>query len=285
MNKFVKAIAAIAAATICAVPMMNTINASAATYLVGDINLDGKIDASDYNLCKNYVNGSTATKESLRKKYPLIDSNIMDFNGDGKKDNNDAELIKFTYTAHPNFTYSEKSSFINGSGYIKINGVNRKAYTYGDANGDLMFSVGDIITLSNYFKNPSAYPTAQILFNRSWCVIVNHPNGKLVKGDYTHHLDRIVEILGDVNGNQIFDMSDGVALEQYVKNPSKYPTAGKYLERSDMDGDGKLTQKDVKAWEQIIQKNLYLLGDRHNNYEAFRPAVKQSLVSYLNLYK
>lgn len=287
-----KFLAAVSAAVLCAVPMMNGINASANEYVLksgsfinADINHDQKVDITDYNYFLQYLNGNDATKATLKKKFPLI--TVKDYNGNGITDKDDAELIKFAYSSPLNLTYKEIGIFLQAWGYINRDGKKISPCTYGDANGDLMFSMQDIVALSNYFKNPSPnskYYTPQILFNRSRCVTIkDHPNGKLVKEDYYHHLDRMIERLGDANGNGRVDMSDAVTIDQYIKNPSKYPTAAKNIQYADINGDGKITKADMTAFEQVIQKNLGYIKSYYV-LDNFRAHVKESLISYLDLY-
>ena len=281
-----KFLAAVSAAVLCAVPMMNGINASANEYVLknggfvdADINHDHKIDITDYNYFLQYLNGNDATKASLEKKFPSI--TVKDYNGNGITDKDDAELIKFAYTHYPN--YDDSCKFINCYGKIKINGKEYPAYVYGDANGDLKFNAQDIVAISNYLKNPNYYPTAKILYNRSH--MSTNRSGKLNMADYKHFLDRLIDNrFGDANGNGRVDMSDGVAIDQYLKNPSKYPAALNNLQYSDINGDGKLTKEDMKAFEQIIQKNLgYVVN--YNFLTEYKVHVKLSLLTYLDLYR
>ncbi len=283
-----KIAAAIAAATLCTVPMMNTINANAEfviTYtLEGDINEDGKYDFWDTAAFTRYVNGNSKDKMIVEEMFPQAAWHIKDWNHNGKIDEDDGYMIDYLAVTYPKYSYQDMYNILHCERSINVKGVDRSAYCWGDANGDLMFSIGDIMTMSDYFKDPKHHPAAQLMYNRSCSFIVDHPDGKIVKEDYTFHMDRLISRLGDANGDGQVDICDKVAIEQYVADRDKYPLAGKFVETADMDGDGCINDWDIKPWEQIIQKNLFYQSPDGNNYK-YNEKVMDSLISYYDLYK
>ena len=124
MNKFVKALAAIAAATICAVPMMSTISANAAVpqdYDYFDFNEDGSINSADTAIMENYLiakkYGYQSQVENMWNKYGIdhffwfymqngTDYCMADINRDGKVDSYDARMLTVAGKYYPSYKSS-----------------------------------------------------------------------------------------------------------------------------------------------------------------------------------
>ncbi|MBR6985931.1 MAG: dockerin type I repeat-containing protein, partial [Ruminococcus sp.] len=319
MKKNIKKImTAFTAAVLCAVPMMNGINASANEYVLKsgsfpypDFNHDHIIDETDYKILDEYIvtrNTKGPTPDYYKKieeAYPCIgwyyvDSDYDnrldgDYNGDGVLDELDAELIRLTYTLHPEFNYNEAVSFYQG--------INKKRVS-GDANGDLVFDRNDPFALSNYLRGvkfkDGKEEIPRILFNRSnmngdrildqkdldimldrlkgsdplirdclsvkgkydfytssgdWCSWIIENSGF---GDLFLNPPTYNEIKGDANGDGIVDMSDAVIIQQYLVNPIKYPQAGIYYKNSDIYSKGKSYNKITV--EDLTAVQLYCSG-------------------------
>ncbi len=320
MNKFVKAIAAIATAAVCAVPMMSTISANAAVpqdYDYFDFNEDGTINSADTAIMESYLiakkYGYQSQVENMWNKYGIdhffwfylqngTDYCMADINHDGKVDSYDARMLTVAGKYYPSY---KSSSHPNQHDFVEgING----GFVSGDANGDGKFNIFDAIALRQYLMCP-VKDTPAVLFDRSnyykegylhrYCKLnwddyhamlkalgINNNVWQGIAADKTtlqKFLDAVrngdidIEIIfpekvlkGDTNGDGKVNMTDVIVLQQYLMNPVKYPTAGKYLLNGNTfgapDEHGSLDIGDLVAVQMIVSG--YKLSNGHVDINA-----------------
>ncbi|MBR6985779.1 MAG: hypothetical protein IKH75_20065 [Ruminococcus sp.] len=292
MNKLVKAISAIAAAAICAVPMMSTISANAAVpqdYAYFDFNEDGNINSEDTAIMESYIiaqtNGYESQWRSMWDKYGIdhfywfykhyrSDDCDADINHDGKVDSYDARMLSiagkyypsYKSSSHPNqndFIYSENNAFIKG-----------------DANGDGVFNIFDAIALEHYLMCP-VEDTPAVLFDRSNYYMEKkiERNCKLNWDDY-HAMLKALGVKNDWQGLT----ADKSTLEKFmnaIKNgdiniENAFPEK---ILKGDTNGDGKVDMTDVIVLQQYLINpvkypaagNYVLNGNNFGNPDKYNP--------------
>ena len=230
--------------------------------LLGDVNLDGKVDDNDLTLLNNYL-AKTVTLKDLQLT-------ASDVNSDGIISVGDVENIRLYLSGHN--TGSEYLSKIGVSlvcpkNYelknelcIKELSVDAKTASYkkGDVNLDGKVDTEDINFLNKYLNRDATFSNIQLKvadFNENGSIDINDLN------ELKKHLDsdnKDSAYIGDVNLNGIVDSNDVVLLDKYVKKQIEFTS--KQLKYADVNSDGVVDANDVETLATKIA-SFYQVGD------------------------
>ena len=292
MNKLVKAISAIAAAAICAVPMMSTISANAAVpqdYDYFDFNEDGNINSEDTAIMESYIiakkNGYESQWRSMWDKYGIdhffwfrlqngTDYCQADINRDGKVDSKDARMLSIAGKYYPSY---KSSSHPNQYDFIYRK---NKAFIKGDANGDGVFNINDANALAAYLMCP-VEDTPAVLFDRSNYYVEKALERycELNWDDYKKML-RALGVENDWQGlatdkSTIQKLLDAIR-DGKIDIKNYFPEK---ILKGDTNGDGKVDMTDVIVLQQYLINpvkypaagNYVLNGNNFGNPDKYNP--------------
>lgn len=226
MKKTFAKIAALAAAAVCALPMASSLSASAAafndhiaaTYLFGDVNHDGVVDACDSSRVLNYLGSNNATTP--------CDKKLGDVNNNGYLDYQDAQLILNVY--------AKRSSNIDLTG---------------DANNDGQINMSDAVLIYQNVANSTTYKIKNMIYadvNRD--NKINAVDARLIQRYCAHIISHFNYNFGDVNNDGSLIVNDAVLVTKYYGQEWNTKTISKDLFiRCDANGDGKINTLDQTA--------------------------------------
>ena len=215
---------------------------TASSNILGDVNLDGKVDNSDLELLNNY----------LAKTVDLTDIQLTaaDVNSDGILSVGDAENIRLYVTGHNSGSeYLSKIgiSIICPKDYtdkdnscIKENIVDAKyaSYKRGDINLDGKLDNRDLELLSKYLKKQAKLNTVQIN-------VADYNNSGMVDNNDLKQINLTKEQLNYADMND-----DGVVDDKDVDILAK--TISDYYQVGDINLDGKINELDVTVLQNMF---------------------------------
>ena len=177
----------------------------------------------------------------------------------------------------------------NALTYVKLpvaNAADEKSPLIGDVNEDNKIDINDIITLSRYFYNPTAYPLSQQgRINAAMAyyagsddtpdeddlqAITEYLGGNIpVLGDSSIRLstDIYENVPGDADCDGDVDFSDLKAISNYLFNPSAYPLTDQGRRNAAMSyyagNDNTPDEDDVQALIEYLAGNISKLCDQN----------------------
>ena len=235
---------------------------NASSNILGDVNLDGKVDNSDLDLLNNY----------LAKTVDLTDIQLAaaDANSDGILSVGDAENIRLYITGHNSGSeylskigvsvVCPKEYTVTDNECIKETIVDAKYANYkrGDINLDGKIDNNDLDLLSKYLKKQASLNTVQIN-------VADYNNNGTVDSNDLYEMEEFLNseiiktnTLGDINLDNIVDSNDVILLDKYVLK--HISLTKKQLNYADMNDDGVIDTNDVDILAKTIS-DYYQLGD------------------------
>lgn len=210
---------------------------------IGDVNLDGKVNAEDRNLLKNYIKFlNPDTLQTTKSEYVLNLKQLLnaDINLNGEININDL-------TAFDELTQNQYKSQVDNEVLAEINSSYK---TKSDLNGDGLVNGED----ERLFKLISLYYDSEL--------------------DNDFSLPYTEVMIGDVNLDGKVDWSDFELLEGYVDGTNSERLSLKALINADVDRNGMVSEGDtdeVKFYEEImgIKKLNEIINSLENGERSF----------------
>lgn len=237
MKKTFAKIAALAAAAVCALPMASSLSASAAafndhiaaTYLFGDVNHDGVVDACDASRVLNYLGANNATTP--------CDTKLGDVNNNGYLDNDDAQKILSVYSKR--------------GGNVDLTG---------DANNNGSIDMSDAVLIYQNIANPTKYKIKNMVYadvNRD--TKINAVDARLIQRYCARIITNFNYNFGDVNNDGELIVNDAVLVPRYYGQEWNTRTISKSLFiRCDANADGVINSSDQTAISNACIHNGYV---------------------------
>ena len=235
---------------------------TASSNILGDVNLDGKVDNSDLELLNNYLAKTVDLTE--------IQLTAADVNSDGILSVGDAENIRLYVTGHNSGSeYLSKIgvSIICPKDYtnkdntcIKETIVDAKyaSYKRGDINLDGKIDNTDLDLLSKYLKKQANLNTVQIN-------VADYNNNGIIDNNDLYELEEYLnteinktKTLGDINFDNVVDSNDVILLNKYVLK--QISLTKEQLNYADINDDGVVDEKDADDLAKTIS-DYYQVGD------------------------
>ena len=235
---------------------------TAPSNILGDVNLDGKVDNSDIDLLNSY----------LAKKMDLTEIQLTaaDVNSDGILSVGDAENIRLYVNGHNSGSeYLSKIgvSIVCPKNYIDKDNMCVKEtiidakyanYKRGDINLDGTIDSQDLDLLYKYLNKQANLNTVQVNvadYNASGMVDVND---LYELEEYLNTEISRVKTLGDINLDNAVDSNDVILLNKYVLK--KINLTKEQLNYADMNNDGVVNEQDLDLLAKTIS-DYYQIGD------------------------
>lgn len=271
---------------------------SSPEYVLGDVNLDGKVDMADVNYLKSHVAGETGyetipnmktadidgdgeiTFEDVRllKEQVELASTVMigDVNGDGKITSADATYITRYLAGDDKYKDIDKEAAdVNGDGEITAEDSaiiskmitiyetypELKKYRIGDVNMDGVIDSADITILNNHVLFPSKFPLtdeAKFLADINGDGVVNSTDTKLLQVIVNR---KSTPLRYDINKDGEVTSKDIAYLKRYLAGWDDYQSIDKSV--ADINGDGIISDADANILRKLISYDLteYIVGD------------------------
>ena len=236
---------------------------TASSNILGDVNLDGKVDNSDLELLNNYLAKTVDLTE--------IQLTAADVNSDGILSVGDAENIRLYVTGHNSGSeYLSKIgvSIICPKDYtnkdntcIKETIVDAKyaSYKRGDINLDGKIDNTDLDLLSKYLKKQANLNTVQIN-------VADYNNNGTIDNNDLYELEEYLntevnktKTLGDINFDNVVDSNDVILLNKYVLKQVDdkdvdilAKTISDYYQVGDINLDGNVNELDVTLLQNMF---------------------------------
>lgn len=230
--------------------------------LLGDVNLDGKVDDNDLESLNNYLAKTLSLKD--------LQLTASDVNSDGIISVGDVENIRLYLSGH-----NAGSEYLSKIGValvcpknyelknelcVREISVDAKSASYkkGDVNLDGKVDSEDVNSLNKYLNKDVTFSNIQLKvadFNENGTIDINDLN------ELKKHLDsdnNDSAYTGDINLNGIVDANDVILLDKYIKK--QIELTSKQLKYADVNSDGKVDSNDTEALALKIS-SFYQVGD------------------------
>ena len=202
----------------------------------GDLNLDGKINATDAEILRKFL----AEKEEEVSTGKVL---FGDIDGNGKVTSADAKLI---------------SRFLT-----KING-----YQMGDVNKNGKVDEDDATLILYYTLMPNKYP-----FDSTQKKLADVNGDGAIDSDDAIYVKKIATGYGDIataadytKGDGKLTQDDATLILYYTLMPNKYPFDSTQKKLADVNGDGAIDSDDAGLVSKFLTKvNGYQMGDVNKN--------------------
>lgn len=202
----------------------------------GDINEDNAVNAADYGRINAYLsNKTTFTDKEMQN---------ADINGDGKVNSLDAELINAVCLGKYEHNIAEALTNYDH---------------YGDINADDVVDAVDVQMLSKFIAGLDILSTTEMNYaDINGDGSTNNLDLSLMRGviagNYTHSILSPLTnytLYGDVNNNGVVDETDLTYLIRFYDMQNMGQTIN-ITPGVDVNGDGKLTEKDIDGLEAYL---------------------------------